>query len=224
MAFQRAVEKLFVDFDRYLAESGFEAKKGQIIDASIVAAPKQRNSRKENGQIKDGEITKDWSQKKRSHKDSDANWVQKNVKNYFGCKNHVEVDIKHKFIRKYKVTPSSVHDSNVFEEILDKNNTSKDVFADSAYRSKESLKELETLGFREHLQRKGCKNKKLNNWEKQGNHTRSKIRSRIEHVFGVQAQRAKTLIIRTIGIIRADIKIGLRNLAYNMQRYSILAV
>lgn len=220
----KLVKKLFADFDRYLAESGFEAKKGQIIDASIVAAPKQRNNRDENGQIKDGEIPKDWSQKKRSHKDTDANWVQKNGKNYFGYKNHVEVDVKHKFIRRYKVTPSSVHDSNVFEEILDKNNTSKDVFADSAYRSKESLKELETLGFREHLQRKGCKNKKLSNWEKQGNLTRSKIRSRIEHVFGVQAQRAKTLIIRTIGIIRADIKIGLRNLAYNMQRYSILAV
>jgi IS5 family transposase len=220
----KLVKKLFADFDRYLAESGFEAKKGQIIDASIVAAPKQRNNRDENGQIKDGEIPKDWSQKKRSHKDTDANWVQKNGKNYFGYKNHVEVDVKHKFIRRYKVTPSSVHDSNVFEEILDKNNTSKDVFADSAYRSKESLKELETLGFREHLQRKGCKNKKLSNWEMQGNLTRSKIRSRIEHVFGVQAQRAKTLIIRTIGIIRADIKIGLRNLAYNMQRYSILAV
>jgi len=218
------VEKLFADFDRYLAESGFEAKKGQIIDASIVAAPKQRNSREENKQIKNGNIPEDWSQKKRSHKDTDANWVQKNGKNYFGYKNHVEVDVKHKFIRKYKVTPSSVHDSNVFEEILDKNNTSKDVFADSAYRSKESLKELETLGFHEHLQRKGCKNKKLSNWEKQGNHTRSKIRSRIEHVFEVKAQRAKTLIIRTIGIIRADIKIGLRNLAYNMQRYSILAV
>lgn len=220
----KLVKKLFADFDRYLAESGFEAKKGQIIDASIVAAPKQRNSRKENEQIKDGEIPEGWSHKKRSHKDADANWVQKNGKNYFGYKNHVEVDVKHKFIRKYKVTPSSVHDSNVFEEILDKNNTSKDVFADSAYRSKESLKELETLGFREHLQRKGCKNKKLSNWEKQGNHTRSKIRSRVEHVFGIQAQKAKTLIVRTIGIVRADIKIGLRNLAYNMQRYSILAV
>lgn len=220
----KLVEKLFADFDRYLAESGFEAKKGQIIDASIVAAPKQRNSREENGQIKDGEIPKDWSQKKRSHKDTDANWVQKNGKNYFGYKNHVEVDVKHKFIRRYKVTPSSVHDSNVFEEILDRKNTSKDVFADSAYRSEESLKELETLGFREHLQRKGCKNKKLSNWEKQGNHTRSKIRSRVEHVFGIQAQKAKTLIVRTIGIVRADIKIGLRNLAYNMHRLSILAV
>ncbi len=97
-----------------------------------MAAPKQRNSRKENEQIKDGKIPEGWSQKKRSHKDTDANWVQKNGKNYFGYKNHIEVDVKNKIIRKYKVTPSSVHDSNVFEEILDKNNTSKDVFADSA--------------------------------------------------------------------------------------------
>ena len=80
----KLVEKLFADFDRHLAESGFKAKKGQIIDASIAAAPKQRNSREENGQIKDGKIPKDWIQKKRSHKDTDANWVQKNGKNYFG--------------------------------------------------------------------------------------------------------------------------------------------
>lgn len=160
----KLVEKLFADFDRYLTESGFEAseaRKGQIIDASIVAAPKQRNSREENEQIKDGKIPEDWSQKKCSHKDTEANWVQKNGKNYFGYKNHVEVDLKNKIIRKYKVTPTATHDSNVFEEILDKNNSSKDVFADSAYRSKESLEELETLGFREHIQRKGCKNKKL---------------------------------------------------------------
>ena len=103
-------------------------------------------------------------------------------------------------------------------------NTNKDVFADSAYRSKETLEELEDMGYREHLQRKGCKHKKLTDWEIQGSHTRSKTRSRIEHVFAVQVQRAKTLIIRTIRIIRADIKIGLRNIAYNMQRYSILAV
>jgi len=220
----KLVDKLFADFNRYLTERGFEAKKGQIIDASIVPAPKQRNTREENEQIKDGKVPDDWSQKKRSHKDTDANWVQKNGKNYFGYKNHIEVDVKNKFIRKYKVTPTATHDSNVFEEILDDNNSSKDVFADSAYRSEERLEELENLGYREHLQRKGCKYKKLTDWEKQGNHTRSKIRSRVEHIFGIQAQKAKTLIIRTVGIFRAEVKIGLRNLAYNMHRLSILAV
>ena len=220
----KLIEKLFADFDRYLAEKGFEAKKGQIVDASIVVAPKQRNSREENEQIKDGKIPEDWSQKKRSHKDTDANWVKKNGKNYFGYKNHIQIDVKNKFVRKYKVTPTATHDSNVFEEILDKNNSSKDVFADSAYRSEESLEELENLRFREHIQRKGYRNKKLNKRELQGNRTRSRIRSRVEHVFGVQSQKAKTLIVRTIGIVRAEVKIGLRNLAYNMHRLSILAV
>ena len=52
--------------------------------------------------------------------------------------------------------------------------------------------------------------------EQEGNKTRSKIRSRIEHIFGVQAQRAGNLLLRTIGIARARAKIGLRNLVYNL--------
>ncbi len=78
-------------------------------------------------------------------------------------------------------------------------------------------------GFRCHLNRKGSRGKKLSKREKQGNRTRSKIRSRIEHVFGAQLQRAGNLILRTIGKARAYIKIGLRNLAYNLDRYSLLA-
>jgi len=59
--------------------------------------------------------------------------------------------------------------------------------------------------------------------EKRGNHTRSKVRSRIEHIFGVQAQRAGSLILRAIGLTRATAKIGLRNLAYNIDRFCLLA-
>lgn len=52
-------------------------------------------------------------------------------------KNHIQVDFKDKFVRDYEVTDASVRDSNVFEGILDENNTSKTVYADSAYRSRE---------------------------------------------------------------------------------------
>ncbi|WP_217641261.1 transposase [Desulfobacula phenolica] len=62
----------------------------------------------------------------------------------------------------------------------------------------------------------------MTEWEKQGNRTRSRIRSRIEHIFGVQAMTAGSLIVRTIGLARAKAKIGLRNLAYNMTRYKTL--
>ena len=216
-------EELFRQFETVLEESGFAAKKGQIIDASIVQAPKQRNSREENAQIKQGEIPRDWGEATRRQKDIDAQWTKRNGKSHYGYKNHVNVDVKHKLIRTYAVTDASVHESNVFDELLEESNTSADVYADSAYRSKESIELLQNRRFRERLQRKGCRNRTLTKREKQGNKTRAKIRCRIEHVFGVMAMMAGSLVVRTIGIIRARAKIGLRNLAYNINRYALLA-
>jgi IS5 family transposase len=215
------IEELFNSFDAHLRNHGFMALKGQIVDASIVNVPKQRNSREENSRIKQGEVPEDWPENKRRRKDVDARWTKKNGKTFFGYKNHVSVDVKYKLIRNYAVTDASLHDSNVFEEILS-DNTSKDIWADSAYRSKERLKGLKGDGFREHIQRKGCRQRKLTESEQRVNRTRSRVRSRVEHVFGVQAQKAGNLILRTIGIARARAKIGLRNLAYNMDRVGML--
>lgn len=215
--------ELFAAFDGFLETQGYRARKGQIIDASIVKVPVQRNSREENKQVKDGEQPEGWSKHKKRQKDTDARWTRKNNKTFFGYKNHISVDVAHKFIREYTVTAANVHDSNVFEVLLDPNNSSKDVWADSAYRSSESIKSLEANGYREHLQRKGTRSHKLTNWEQRGNRTRSKIRSRVEHIFGVQAQRAGNTILRGIGLIRAGTKIGLRNLAFNLDRYGTLA-
>ena len=216
------IDKLFVEFDSFLKSNGYTAKKGQIVDASIISAPKQRNSRDENQKIKQGEVPQDWKCAKKSQKDTDARWTIKGGKRYYGYKNHISVDVKNKFIRSFAVTNASVHDSNVFEELLDDSNSSRDVYADSAYRSKDSIKRLEQKGYRGHLQRKGSRHKKLNEWEKQGNRTRSRIRCRVEHIFGIQAMTAGSLILRTIGLARAKAKIGLRNLAYNMTRYKTL--
>jgi IS5 family transposase len=214
-------KKAFAKFERYLREAGFSAKKGQIVDASIVAAPKQRNSRDENQRIKDGETPREWSENKKRQKDTEARWVKKNGKKHYGYKNHIQVDVKHKFIRKYAVTDASVHDGNVFEELLDESNSSRDVFADSAYRSQEWIETLEKLGYRAHFQYKGYKNLKLTDWKKRGNKTRAKIRARVEHVGG-QAQKAGSLIMRFIGIFGAEVKIGLRNLAFNIDRLGAL--
>ena len=51
---------------------------------------------------------------------------------YFGYKDHVSVDVKHKLIRDYATTDTSVHDSNHFEDLLDVDNTSADVWADAS--------------------------------------------------------------------------------------------
>ena len=216
------VEKAFREFEDELRKNGFSAKKGQIVDASIVDAPVQHNSREENKEIREGKTPDEWSKNKKCQKDTDARWVKRNDGSRFGYKNHISMDVKHKLIRDYHVTDASVHDSNVFMELLDDGNSSRDVWADSAYRTPEILDGLGESGFREHINRKGCRNRKLTEREKKGNRTRSRIRARIEHVFGVQAKRAGVLLLRTIGIWRARIKIGLRNLAYNMDRYAHL--
>ena len=218
----KLVKKLFRQFDEFLRKNGFSAQKGQIIDASIVAAPKQRNSRDENKDIKNGNIPGHWSDNKRRQKDTDARRIKKHGKDHYGYKNHLDVDVRHKLIRDYEVTPASTHDSNVFEQLLDKNNSNRDVWADSAYGSKQKREYLYEHGFRCQVQRKGYRYKKLTQRQRQGNYQRAKIRSRIEHVFGVQTMRAGNLLIRTIGLLRAKAKIGLRNLAYNIDRYCLL--
>lgn len=108
------MKPLFDLFDGHIRKSSFEAKKGQIVDASIAKVPIQRNKRDENRKIKDGEPPEDWPDNKRPQKDTDARWTKKNGKSSFGYKNHIEIDSQNKIIRKYSVTEASVHDSNVF--------------------------------------------------------------------------------------------------------------
>lgn len=217
------VDLLFSRFDQFLQNNGFRAQKGQIVDANIVRVPTQRNTREENKDIKQGKPISSWSKAKKRQKDTDARWTKKNGKAFYGYKNHVSIDVGHKLIRSYDVTDASVHDSRVFTELLDPSNTSKDVWADAAYRSEKSLNELKDQGFREHIQRKGTSRKKLSNWEQQGNRTRARVRCRIEHVFGVMAMRTGSTVMRGIGLVRIRAKIGLRNMAYNMTRYALLA-
>jgi IS5 family transposase len=180
LASANVVELLFTQFDQFLRDHGFRAQKGQIVDASIIRVPIQRNSLEENEDIKAGKTISSWSKQKRQQKDTDARWTKKNGKAFFGYKNHVAIDADHKFIRSYEVTDASVHDSQVFTELLDPDNTSKDVWADSAYRSEESLQELAKQGFQEHLQLKGHRHRKLTDEERQANRIRSKTRSRVE--------------------------------------------
>jgi transposase, IS5 family len=221
------VEQLFARFDAELTRQGFAARKGQIIDASIVAAPRQRNTRAENEHIKQtGAAPEQWAENPNQlrQKDVDARWTQKHDVNYYGYKNHISVDREHKLIRCYAVSDAALHDSQMLEQLLDEWNTSGDVWADSAYRTPDNLEALAACGYREQLQRKGVRGRPLTQREKQGNRTRARVRARVEHVFGVQTMRAAgNLILRTIGKVRARCKIGLRNLSYNLARYSRLA-
>lgn len=218
-----AVERLFARFDVMLAARGFMASGGQIIDATFVEVPRQRNGRDDNAHIKEtGTVPEEWSDKKKAHKDVQARWAKKNSVAFFGYKNHVSVDARNKFIRRYKVTDASVHDSQVFDDILDPNNESKDAYADSAYRSEEQERRLKARGYVSHIHERAYRGKPLTEERKAANTEKSRVRARVEHVFGHIETSMKGCFVRTIGIARAEAKIGLENLAYNISRFAYL--
>src|SRR5205823_13230152 len=68
------IERLFDRFDQHLGAQGYIARGGQIIDATLVAVPRQRNTRAENEAIKRGETPDHWEKKpaKNRQKDKDV--------------------------------------------------------------------------------------------------------------------------------------------------------
>ena len=218
------IEALFGDFDAHLKGQGYRARGGQIVDASIVAVPVQRNGRDENEQIKRGETPEAWDDKpaKRCQKDTEARWTKKHGKSHYGYKNHIGIDRRHKLIRRYRVTDAAVHDSQVLDALLASDNTASGVWADSAYWSKDIEARIQATGLTSRIHRKASHNHPLDDWQKTVNRSRSRIRARVEHVFGAQSNDMGGTLVRSIGIVRARAQIGLKNLAYNMRRLTQL--
>jgi len=206
----------FQRFDEQLWASGQMPKGGQIIVASLVNVPKNRNTRDENKQIKEGKTPDAWDDKPnmKRQKDEDARWTKKHGESHYGYKNHINVDKEHKLIRRYAVTD----DSQVFDEVLDDENSGRSISADSAYRSEAREQQLRERGYKSRIHRKGSSRRSLNQQERATNHRHSKVRARVEHVFGDQRARQGNILVRTKGKVRAAVKIGLMNLTYNMRR------
>lgn len=129
------VEALFQLFDGHLNRQGYIARGGQILDTSIVPVSRNHNTRDENKTIKNGEVPEDWADKpaKRSQKDVDARWTKKHGKSHYGYKNHVNVDRKHKLVRRYHVSDAAQHDSQAVDHLLMRGNTGSGMWADAAY-------------------------------------------------------------------------------------------
>ena len=218
------VERLFSRFKEHLESQGLITHSGQIIDASIVETPHQRITSSEKEEISAEKTPSNWSEEKSRQKDTNATWTKKNGKSYFGYKNHVNADSKTKMISRYAVTTASTHDSQIFEELLDVPKPPSDtaVYADKAYRSDANEKILRNHKMKSRVLHRASRGKPLDEEEKVNNSEWSRIRSRVEHVFGNQYKQIGNMIVRAIGYTRVRATIGLRNLSYNMRRLVFL--
>ena len=218
------IEALFDDFDVYLKQHGYLAMGGQIVDATLVPVPRNHNTQEENEVIKAGRVPEEWTTHpaKLRQKDLDARWTKKHGQSHYGYKNHINVDRRHKLVRRYTVTDAARHDSQELDTVLDPANTARDLWADSAYRSAETEEKLAQQHYRSRVHRRPWRNRPLSEREKKGNTTRSRVRARVEHVFGYMVTSMGGKLVRTIGMLRAKVKIGMRNLTYNMRRFICL--
>ena len=135
----------------------------------------------------------------------------------FGYKSHIVINRRYGFIRESAVTAASDSDGRMLRKILTTDNTSSDVWADSAYRSKANEAWLSSKMLRSQVHRRKPRGKPMSEATSRANGKKSSIRARVEHVFAHQKNRYG-LFIRTIGLARAEAKLTLANIAYNMDR------
>jgi transposase, IS5 family len=213
------IDKLFSHLDKELDKSGIIVHKGKLIDAAIVEVPVQRNSREENEKLKEGTVPEDWSENKLKQKDIDAKWTRKNNQNFFGYKNHIKADTRTKLITGYKVTSANIGDNAVVDELLDEwEDGGQPLHGDAAY----SSKELEGLylekGIISKVNQQGYRNKKITKSQQRENRRKSKIRCRVEHIFGFMENSMNGIFLKYRSLVRNAAGITMMNLTYNLFR------
>jgi IS5 family transposase len=210
--------QLFAAFNTRLSDQGFITRKGQIIDASFVEVPRQRNRRAENKAIKGGALPAGWEKdaKRLAHKDLDARWTQKNEVNFYGYKDHVVADLESKLIVRAEVTAASQHDSQALDSLTCPGDP--ETWADSAYTGQNCQAILEGKGIAAHICEKGTREHELTPGQKRSNRAKSRKRVRVEHIFAFMTGSMRALFQRCIGLARNRACILLANLVYNMAR------
>jgi transposase, IS5 family len=230
-----ALAGLFARFDAMLAERGFLAMGGQIVDATVVEARRPRLTKEEKATLREGGTPAGWSKARTRQIDREGRWTIKRGRKVrppkgaprqalaaiavpvFGYKNHLGIDRRYGFIRRFVVTDAARHDGGQLGAVLDPGNTGGGVWADTAYRSKANLELLDRRGLKPQFQRAKPRGRPMPAHVARGNATRARVRSLVEHVFATEKRRMG-LVVRCIGLVRATARITLANLAYNMRR------
>jgi IS5 family transposase len=217
------LDTVFYRFVEQLEEKGIITRSGSIVDATFVDVPKQRNTKEENKEIKEGRTPSDWEDGQNKHKtaqkDTDARWATKNKETHYGYKNHVKIDKKSKIITKYRTTSAEVHDSQELKNLIEPKKDRR-IYGDSAYTGKE-IQSCIPGTITNRIHEKGYRDRPLTKTQERNNTAKSRIRARVEHVFAAM-NHFGGIFIRTIGKTRADFQIGMMNMAYNMTRYVYL--
>jgi IS5 family transposase len=160
---QAAIGKqMLLEVNAYLAEHGYRIRNGTIVDATLIDAP---SSTKNKAKARDPEM----------HQTKKGNqW-------YFGMKGHIGVDSKHKIIHHAEVTAANMADCNMLPELLHGQETR--VWGDTAYQGKTDEIRQKAPRAQDFTHRRARHNGEVDPVVYAKNHTKSRVRARVEHPF-----------------------------------------
>jgi IS5 family transposase len=157
-------EALFAKVGKELQTRGFKVNTGTIVDATIIGAPSStKNADKA--------------------RDPDMHQTRKGQQWYFGMKLHIGVDSQSGLAHSAVVTAANTHDKHPLPELLHGNE--QRVYGDSAYASQKDLITSKAPNAKDFTNQRTRYGGIVDEVVRAKNRNKSKIRSRVEHVFGV---------------------------------------
>ena len=155
-------EPMLERINGYLAAQGFKVNKGTIVDATIINAPSSTKN-------------------KAKQRDPEMHQTKKGNQWYFGMKGHIGVDSKLRIIHSLVVTAANVADPTLLPELLHGDETR--VWGDAAYQGQTAVIHDCAPHAQDFTNRRARKQGVVNEVIKAKNHTKSKVRARVEHPF-----------------------------------------
>ncbi|MBK8122215.1 MAG: IS5 family transposase [Dokdonella sp.] len=201
LKFRRLLEKhelgaaLFAQVNETLALRGLKVGTGTIVDATIIGAPSStKNADKA--------------------RDPDMCQTRKGQQWYFGMKLHIGVDSRTGLTHSAAVTAANVHDKHPLEDLL--HGEERRVYGDSAYASQKALIAEHAPQAKDFTNQRTRKGGEVDEAERSRNRNKSRIRARVEHVFGVVKRLWGFSKVRYRGLEknanRSFVMLGLANL------------
>ncbi|MCP5280000.1 MAG: IS5 family transposase [Rhodoferax sp.] len=157
-------ESLFAKVGAELQARGFKVNTGTIVDATIIGAP---SSTKNADKARDPEMHQ----------------TRKGQQWYFGMKMHIGVDSQSGLAHSAVVTAANVHDKHPLPDLLHGNENR--VYGDSAYASQKELIRGKAPKAKDFTNQRARYNGVVDEVARAKNRNKSRIRARVEHVFGV---------------------------------------
>jgi transposase, IS5 family len=189
------------EVNQHLVSRKIKINTGTIVDATIIHAPSS---------------TKNSSGKR----DPEMHQVKKGNEWFFGMKAHIGVDSENRIVHSFVATPANIHDSRVLGDLLHGGETR--VWGDSAYRGQREVILAKAPMAQDFTQKRAARAGGFSDRERKIHHTKSRVRSRVEHIFHVLKRIFGFEKVRYRGIAknahRLEVNFALANLYLHRRR------